>query len=491
MMRALMSILVVCLVLPPVPAMAAGAFGAPPLKNIFQIRFDDDTRELVYPNAIAYDPVLEEIYVNNAGSLRVVVYGPDFFPRVSIGSGRGLISPTGLAVLANGEVFVCQVRTSLNPTPRITVLNGAFFVDREIYLDEIPEAAGFIPKVIAINREGLIYLVGEDSRGLMVLDNEGSFLRWLQPTDMIYARNRLEEGMSPTGVQLQPKEEQDLAAVNDEDELLPEDDPYANIPAEFRPVASGSDDALIGSKKVEGPVVLNFVTIASNGNLYMTSNETGKIYVYGPDENFLFSFGTKGGSPGQLSQPRAVALDEEQELIYVADYMRHTILIYNLEGEYLFEVGGRGTDPGWFNFPTAMTINKHRQIIVADLFNRRIQVLELGYEEWLRRGELEPPAEDIQFVEESDTEGESDQGELIQAPSDVTDDLTRQQESEQKRPEDEPGAGAQPEAPSGQPEINNTKEDLVPVTDQEQSEDVLEVIFEEMEIPAHPGSEEK
>jgi hypothetical protein len=97
-----------------------------------------------------------------------------------------------------------------------------------------------------------------------------------------------------------------------------------------------------------------------------------------------------------LSQPRALAIDEQNELIYIEDYMRQTILIYNLEGDYQFEVGGRGTDPGWFNFPTAMIMNKHQQFVVADLFNRRVQVLELGYEEWKNRYELAPAGESAQ-----------------------------------------------------------------------------------------------
>ena len=148
--------------------------------------------------------------------------------------------------------------------------------------------------------------------------------------------------------------------------------------------------------------MVNFVTIDSTGKIYLLSNETGKVYVYGPDENLLFSFGTKGGSPGQLSQPRAVAIDEQNELIYVADYMRHTILIYDLEGEYLFEVGGRGTEPGFFNFPNAMLMNKHGQFVIADLFNGRVQVLELGYDEWLNRFEIGEESEALQ-----------DQGEAI------------------------------------------------------------------------------
>ena len=424
--------LTVCLVLMPSVALAAGVFGAPPLTSLAQIKVDDENKPLVYPSALGYDPLLEEIYVVNGGTNRVVVYGPDFFPRISIGAGRGVIAPSAVAVTSDGELFVCQVRNNKNPSARITVLNGAFFVDREIFLDQIQEAAGFVPKRIAISRDGIIYLVGENSRGVLVLDNEGTFLRWLKPVDEVYARNLPQDEEPPSGDQDQLPEEGQAAA--DEGGEAPSDEElqFANIPEEFRPRSSKQRTADLGTGKVEGPVVVNFITLDSTGKLYLISYETGKVYVYGPDESFLFSFGTKGGSPGQMSQPRALTIDEKQELIYVADYMRHTVLVYNLEGEYLFEVGGRGQEPGWFNFPTGMTMNKDRQIIVADLFNGRVQVLEMAYDEWLQQYQLEPLPEPG-----------SDQDEIATEAPDAEDEKSTEAGEEQDAQGTEPDSGVE------------------------------------------------
>jgi DNA-binding beta-propeller fold protein YncE len=119
------------------------------------------------------------------------------------------------------------------------------------------------------------------------------------------------------------------------------------------------------------------VSLDNSGNIYLLSAETGKIYVFGPDETFRFSFGQKGGSPRQLSQPRGLAIDEEKGLIYVVDYMRHTVLTYDLSGKFLYEFGGRGAGPGWLNFPCGIAVNRHGQVIVADQFNKRVQVLEV------------------------------------------------------------------------------------------------------------------
>ncbi len=127
--------------------------------------------------------------------------------------------------------------------------------------------------------------------------------------------------------------------------------------------------------------------------------------MHGPDEALLFSFGTAGGSPGQLSQPRSLAIDEQRELIYVVDYMRHTVLVYNLDGEFLFELGGRGVAPGWFNFPVSIAVNSNGEILVADYFNRRLQVLEVGYEDALPYLELARQQGEGAFVEEDEAGG--------------------------------------------------------------------------------------
>jgi len=353
------------------------------VKSVAQITVDDDGEAMGYPLAVFYDSTEEEIYVVNGGSHRVVVYGPDFFPRASIGIGRDVGAPYGGEVMPNGQVYICQARTTTSRAPRITILNGAFFVDQDINLDEIPEAENFSPRSVAVSREGLIYVAGLSSRGVLVLDGEGTFLRRLEPMDTIRDRQALAEmAQQAEEEEKQPEDEQAISGENEghgpEEAVSPADsqEEFIDIPAEFRPRGS-LDEESAGPAEGLGPVRVNYVTVDSSGRLYLLSPETGKVYVYGPDETFLFSFGKKGGSPRQMSQPRALAIDEDRGVIYVVDYMRHTILAYDMSGGFLFEFGGRGMSPGWFNFPGGISVNRYGQVIVADQFNKRVQVLEV------------------------------------------------------------------------------------------------------------------
>ncbi len=101
--------------------------------------------------------------------------------------------------------------------PASPVLNAAFFVDREIFLDEIPEAKDFIPNQVAVNPEGIIYVAGASSRGVLVLDNEGNFLRKLKPMDKILYHEKAKQ------------EERKRQQPEEDDAML------ADIPEEFRP----------------------------------------------------------------------------------------------------------------------------------------------------------------------------------------------------------------------------------------------------------------
>lgn len=152
-----------------------------------------------------------------------------------------------------------------------------------------------------------------------------------------------------------------------------------SLPDFLRPVKKDSAGP-IEEVDPRSAVQLADVVCDSQGHIYLLSEETSKVYVYNAAEKFLFSFGQKGGSEGKMSRPRALAVDEKRKSISIVDYMRHTILLYNFAGRFLFEIGGYGRSPRWFNFPTDITLNRQGHLVVADLFNKRVQVLDVQYE---------------------------------------------------------------------------------------------------------------
>ena len=353
-----------------------------PVKVVAIINEDDQGLPLKFPSSVFYDRTMNEIYVVSGGNARINLYGADYFPKISVGAGRGVDSPNGIFVGSDGRLYICQGRTANSP-PRLTILNAAFFPIKEVKIDQLPEAESFVPNRVCVGRNGTIYITGVDFRGLLVLDSEGNFLHWLKPKDKIWTEQPQDYSKLPKDLDEKTEAAEAAEAAEPgakeeapEGELLETE--LANLPEFLRPKEKEKVEE--EEAKQVGPVQLTDVVCGSEGHLYILSEETSKVYVYNAAEEFLFAFGKKGGSSGKMSRPRGLAVDEKRKSIYVVDYMRHTILVYNFAGRFLFEIGGKGSAPRWFNFPTALALNKDGNIIVADLFNQRVQVLDVKYE---------------------------------------------------------------------------------------------------------------
>lgn len=335
---------------------------------------DERGAPLRYPSSVTYDPDMDEIYVVGGGEGKVIVYGSNFFPTVSLGKGRGADSPRGIYVdHKTSTVYLCQAR-SKGKEPRITLFNAAFFPQKEILFEDIPEAENFSPQNIYKGHNGNLYVTGLNTRGLLVLDPEGNFSHWLKPLDKIFFETSKE-----SETEQQSSDLADEPAPDDEaDEGSPDFNMRDLLPAGLLPSIT-SDSSSFEDKELE-PVQVADIKTDSRGRLYILSEETSKIYVYSPKEEFLFSFGQKGGSTGKMSRPKSLVIDEKKKSIYVVDYMRHTVLIFDLDGRYMYEFGGMGAGPGWFQYPISLALNKKGDLIVADLFNQRVQVLNVKFE---------------------------------------------------------------------------------------------------------------
>ncbi|GAB4486911.1 MAG: hypothetical protein OHK006_15320 [Thermodesulfovibrionales bacterium] len=128
-----------------------------------------------------------------------------------------------------------------------------------------------------------------------------------------------------------------------------------------------------GGKEIK----VNDVAVDTEDNVYVVSEEDSHIFVYDRDQKFLFRFGDKGGSSGKLSRPMAIGIDEKRGLLYVSDFMRHTILVYaKKDGKFISEFGGLGWGDGWFQHQRDLIVDRKGRIIIADTFNNRVQIME-------------------------------------------------------------------------------------------------------------------
>jgi len=285
---------------------------------------DDRGVALNYPRSIFYDSYDRETYIVGSGKNEVVIFTDDFYPIISVGHGRGL---KGVRSGAAGKesIFFCLGAVVNEKSNFLVEYDRALLPVARIDLVGFVGEEAFKPEQVVV-RDGFFYVVGMGSPGLLKFDEEGSFV------DMIV-----------------PHEE------------------------------------VLGVKE-EAPV--KFFAIDKEGRLFLLSEVMGRVYVYSSKGKFLFKFGTKGGSSGKLSRPRALALDESMGLVFVVDYMRHTVNVYSIYGEYIFEFGGKGDGRGWFAFPSGISIDGEGRLWVADTFNSRVQVFKISSDGRANKREL-------------------------------------------------------------------------------------------------------
>ncbi len=280
------------------------------------IQEDYEGLKLSYPRQVLVDSVKKEIYVVDSGNSRILIYASDFYPLLSIGKTYGLESPVGLAIDSEGYLFIVQPLGKGNKKGKISVLNPCLGWKKDIFFEGFEGANNFVPNNIAISNRGYLYVTGNSYQGVVVMDKDGTFSHLLTPIDSF--------GKSP----------EEKATICD-------------------------------------------VEIDNQGNIYLLSEDMGRVYVYDSQERYLFKFGKKGGSTAKLSRPRGIAVDGGGKRIYVIDYMRHTASAYSNDGQFLFEFGGKGWGKGWFQYPTDIAVDTLGNVLVADTFNHRVQVLKI------------------------------------------------------------------------------------------------------------------
>ncbi|MEN8134136.1 MAG: hypothetical protein ABFS18_01190, partial [Thermodesulfobacteriota bacterium] len=327
------------LLLRPETAYAAEEYGKISSRLIKIINLDDSGLAIGYPRRVAFDPIHQETYLLSSNG-RITIYDKSYFPLGSIGVGRGAKNVIAMDIGPEGKLHISRNlyrADDIAAQSIITIYNDALLIEREIFLRDIPALTNFMVNDLAVAANGTIYLVGnmggQDIRDkdVAVLDSAGSFKKWLGPRAMVQRKRSSED----------------------------------------RADNEGAFDM------VENAVAIKSVYIDVVGRLYLLSAELSEVFVYDQQEKFLFQFGTKGGAKGKLSTPVALVVDYPRRLVYVADYMRHTILVYDYySGKFVYEFGGKGFSPLWYQHPNYLEMDSKGRVIVSDLFNMRVQVVD-------------------------------------------------------------------------------------------------------------------
>jgi DNA-binding beta-propeller fold protein YncE len=115
------------------------------------------------------------------------------------------------------------------------------------------------------------------------------------------------------------------------------------------------------------------VVLDRAGNFYVSEyGENDRIQVFSPDGKWLRQWGGHGYAPGEFLRPRALAMDEHDQL-YVADSCNHRIQVFDTAGNLLRSWGTRGAGPGQMSYPYDLALGPGDSLYVCEYGNARVQ----------------------------------------------------------------------------------------------------------------------
>ena len=127
-----------------------------------------------------------------------------------------------------------------------------------------------------------------------------------------------------------------------------------------------------------GPGEFNFPTdlwVDEDGWVYVTDALNARIQIFTAKGEQLEAFGEHGDTPGTFAKPKGITVDPHGH-IYVCDALFDAIQIFDQEGSLLMAFGETGDRPGEFWMPSGIFATLDGYIYVTDTYNKRIQVFQ-------------------------------------------------------------------------------------------------------------------
>ena len=267
-----------------------------------------------------------------------------------------LSQPTGIAVAADGTVFVADTG---NHRIQAFAPDGSFLRG---FGSEGRGAGQFLrPMDLDVGSDGLLYVAEFGGDRIQVFRQDGELVRTLAPED-----NAVGPLDGAAGVLAAPDGSVFVADFYGGRVLhFRRDGGVAQIGAPGR-VLAGRLHYPTDLEWLDGRLV---VADAYNHRIQLFDAEGRSVARWGGP----LGLGLPGARPGWFRVATGVASDAKERL-YVADFENHRIQVFSSAGELLLVFGSRGAGRGQFERPTDLDVGPDGRIYVVDFGNDRIQV---------------------------------------------------------------------------------------------------------------------
>ena len=127
-----------------------------------------------------------------------------------------------------------------------------------------------------------------------------------------------------------------------------------------------------GEGELRGPSGIAF---DSNDDLFISDHLNNRVQKFTKDGKFLMSFSNRTSGNNSLALPWGLTVASDS-CVYVADWANHRVSKYSDGGDFIRTFGSAGDGDGEFMNPSSVAVDDDGYIYVADWGNERVQVLD-------------------------------------------------------------------------------------------------------------------
>jgi len=273
------------------------------------ITLDEEGDKLSLPSFVMIDNKMDEIYVVD-GRSRIMIYSSDLFPLHILNSESGIESPHGLALDAEGSLYVAQSASKSDSRPRISIYKSCLRKERDIYIENFTGVESFSPYRLAVDKKGNIYVSASHYTGVLVLSNEGNLIDIMTPE---------EEGRKVrlTNVTLDNK---------GNIYLVSEVEGHVYIYDQNRKFISKFGEKGGSTGKLSRPRAIAIDSL--NDKMFVVDYMRHTITIYTSSGSYFHEFGGLGWGEGWFQHPIDIAVDSNGRL-FVADLFNNQVQVFN------------------------------------------------------------------------------------------------------------------------------------------------------------------
>jgi len=273
------------------------------------IGFTEEEDTLSYPSFVMVVPPENEIYIIQSNG-KITIYTSDFFPVYTVKKGLHIQAPQGMALDAEGNIYIAQAASEGKPRGRISVFRKCLEWERDIYLEGFEGEDVFTPHRLAVDKKGFIYVAASYFPGVLVLNNSGRVVDIMTPEESgkkVMLKNVTIDGEGRIYLL-----SSSLGRVYVYDE---------NRKFLFKFGEKGGSSGKLSTPRA-------VAVDDRNGRIYIVDYMRHTVTVYDREGKFIYEFGGMGFREGWFQYPVDITIDSEGR-IFVADLFNGRVQVFN------------------------------------------------------------------------------------------------------------------------------------------------------------------